>query len=168
MEKVLKKIKNVHWMKVLKKARNISLLVAGCAMMVACVIYIFATDLFIKNNAQWLMISALIGFGAGITGLLSEIKKENKVLIYSLKGVSLLLSIGFIVFLYKFMSSTIYTSITPQAVFGMFRTKDGYRISFQVLNAVKVSMVLTFICTYSGIAAQVFNITSNAILGIEE
>ena len=29
-------------------------------------------------------------------------------------------------------------------------------------------MSLTFICTYLGIAAQVFNITSNAILGIEE
>ena len=132
MEKLLEKFKNVRWKKVFNKAKSISLLVSGFAVMLACVLFIFATDLFLKNNAQWLMISALIGFGASIIGLLSEIKKENKILIYSLKGVSLLLSIGFIVFLYKFMGSTIYTSVTPEAIFGMFKTKDGYRISFRV------------------------------------
>ena len=168
MEKLLEKFKNVRWKRLFNKTKAISLLVSGFSMMAACVLFIFATDLFLKNNAQWLMISALIGFGASVVGLLSEIKKENKILVYSLKGVSLVLSIGFIVFLYKFMSSTIYTSIAPEAIFGMFKNKNGYRIQFHVLYATNVSLVITFICTYLSIAAQVFNITSNAILGIEE
>lgn len=172
MEKAIERIKQINYKKIWAKSRAISLVVAGVTIMVATVIFIFLTDLFAKNNSQWLMISALIGFSAGAAALLSEINKENKILIYVLKGISLVLMVGFVIYLYKFMDSSIYASIKPENVFGMFRYnkngEKGYRIAINCLKGMDFTMVVTFICTYLSIAAQVFNITSNAIQGIEE
>lgn len=173
MEKVIEKLKQINYGKIWSKSRNVSLLISGVSLMLGTVIFIFLTDLFAKNNAQWLMISALLGFGAGTASLFSEIDKENKILIYILKGVALALMIGFVIYLYKFMSSSIYTSVKPEQIFGMLRhnvapQQYDYRIKINCLKGLKFTMVLTFICTYIGIVAQVYNITSNAIQGIEE
>lgn len=173
MEKVIEKIKQINYGKIWSKSRNISLLIAGISIMVGTVIFIFLTDLFAKNNAQWLMISALLGFSAGALSLLSEIKKENKILIYTLKGLSLALMIGFVVYLFMFKDSSIYASIKPENIFGMLRHnvaegKYDFRIKINCLKAMNFTMVVSFVCTYVGIAAQIYNITSNAVQGIEE
>lgn len=184
MKKVLEKIKNwfsnlvekikkVRWKRVFTKARNISLVLGGVFIMVACVIYIFATDLFATNTASWLIVGAIIGFGAGAVSLLSELNKENKILTFSLKGVALLLMIGFVVFLAIFQKSSIITSLDETDKFlsliivKLFNKQDGYT-GFECLKAINVSMVITYVLSSIGIAIQVFNITSNAILGIEE
>ena len=156
--KLVKKFKCVKWKKVFEKSRNISLLVPGILVMVSCIIYVFASDLFATNNSIWLFCGSLFGFGAGILALLSEVKKENKILTFSLKGVSLALMIGFVVFLTFFEKSPIVTSLDET---------DKY-LNIECLKALKVSLVFTYVLSYLGIAAQAFNITSNAILGIEE
>ena len=156
--KLGKKIKCIKWKKVFEKARNISLLVGGIAVMFSCIIYVFASDLFATNNSVWLLCGSLLGFGAGAFALLSEMKKENKILTYSLKGVGLALMIGFVVFLTFFEKSSIVTSLDET---------DKY-LGIECLKALKVSMVFTYVLSYIGIAVQAFNITSNAILGIEE
>ena len=49
----------------------------------------------------------------------------------------------------------------------LFNKQDGYT-GFECLKAINISMVITYVLSSIGIAIQVFNITSNAILGIEE
>ena len=171
--KLVQKIKCIKWKRVFEKSRNLSLMLAGIFMMVSCVVYVFATDLFANNNSVWLLCGALLGFGAGILGMLSEIKKENEILTYCLKGVALGLMIGFVIFLTFFEKSTVVTSLDEtDKYFSLFlksilNKPDDY-VGFECLKAIKASMVITYILAYTGIAIQAFNITSNAILGIEE
>ena len=170
---LMTKLKQIKWKKVFNKARNLSLVLAGVFVMVACVIYIFATDLFATNTSFWLIGGALLGFGAGILSMLSEIKKENKVLIYILKGSSIALMFGFVVYLSLFEKSSVITSLDETDRFlslfikKLFNRPDDYT-GIECLKAIKVSMVFTYVLSFIGIAIQTFNITSNAILGIEE
>ena len=159
-----KKLKAVRWNKVFQKARNASLALAGVFLSVASVIFIFATDLFATNTAVWLMIGAILGFGAAFVSMLSEINKENKILVYSLKGGALLLMVGFVVFLAFFANSTVVTSLDETDKYISMFSKNG----ISCVNAINVTMVITYVITSLGIATQIFNITSNAVLGIEE
>ena len=171
--KLGQKIKQIKWKKVFEKSRGISLLLAGVFTMLSCVIFVFATDLFATNNSIWLLCGSLLGFGAGILAMLSELNKENKILTYSLKGVAMALMIGFVVFLTFFEKSPIVTGLDETDKFlsliivKLFNKQDGYT-GFECLKAINVSMVITYVLSSIGIAIQVFNITSNAILGIEE
>ena len=180
MKKVLEKmknwfnnLKNIKWQKVFKKARNLSLVFSGVFVMTACVVYIFATDLFATNTAIWLMLGAILGFGAGALAMLSELNKERKVLTFILKGIALEVMILFVVFLVIFEKSDIITSLDETDRFlsliikKLFNKPDGYT-GIECLKAIKVSMVITYVLSGLGIATQIFNITSNAVLGIEE
>ena len=99
--------------------------------------------------------------------------QENKILTYSLKGVAIALMIGFVVFLTFFEKSPVVTSLDETdkyySIFikKLFNKPDTYQ-GFECLKALKVSMVFAYVFSYIGIALQTFNITSNAILGIEE
>ena len=148
----------VNWKKVLNKARNVSLILAGVFLMAACIIYIFATDLFATNTSFWLLGGALLGFGAGISSLLSEVKKEKTVLVYLLKGISLALMIGFVLYLSAFEKSNVVTSLD---------VTDKFK-EIECIKAINVSMIITYVLSYIGIAIQVFNVSANVILGVEK
>lgn len=170
---LVEKFKNIKWKRVFSKARNISLVLAGVFVMSACVIYVFSSDLFATNTSFWLLGGSLLGFGAGILALLSEVKKEDKILVFSLKGGAIFLMVGFVVFLAMFERSDVVTSLDETDRFlslfikNLLNKPDGYT-GIECLKAIKLSMVFTYVLTGIGMAIQVFNITSNAILGIEE
>ena len=93
------------------------------------------------------MVAILLSFGSAIVSAFSETKKSNKVLVYCLKAISLVLAVGFVVYMFKF--DTEFLTNRGIKTFAEFKT---------------MSIVLGF----AGIAAIITNITSNAILGIEE
>ena len=171
--KLINKIRSGKTKKVFEKIRSLSLLLAGSITMLACIVFVFATDLFATNNSIWLLCGSLLGFGAGIIGLVSEINKENKALTFSLKGVSLVLMIGFVVFLTFFEKSPVVTSLDETKKFysliikNLFNKPNDYQ-GFECLKAIKASMVVTYIFAYLGLSIQAINITSNALIGIEE
>ena len=49
----------------------------------------------------------------------------------------------------------------------LFNKPDDYQ-GFECLKAIKASMVVTYIFAYLGLSIQAINITSNALIGIEE
>jgi hypothetical protein len=171
-QKLVNKIKRINKVKAVKKARNLSLILAGVFIMIACVIYIFASDLFATNTAAWLMGGAVLGFGAGIASMLSELKKENLALTFTLKEISLLLMIGFIIFLIFFQKSEVITQLDETDRFtslliAKILNKQNYQ-GIECLKAINVSMVFVYILSAFGIVTQIFNNVSNAALGIEE
>ena len=72
--------------------------------------------------------------------------------------------VGFIVFLAFFAKSQVVTSLDVTTIYTNIFLKDG----IQCKTAIDVTLVFTYVITSMGIATQIFNITSNAVLGIEE
>ena len=99
------------------------------------------------SKSLCLMIAILLSFGSAIVSAFSELKKENKVLVYALKGIALVLGVGFVVFVMKF--DTIYLTTAGIKEFVAFKP-------------------LAIILGCTGVGILVVNIVSNAILGIEE
>ena len=81
--------------------------------------------------------------------------------------------IGFVVFLTFFEKSPVVTSLDETKKFysliikNLFNKPDDYQ-GFECLKAIKASMVVTYIFAYLGLSIQAINITSNALIGIEE
>ena len=100
-----------------------------------------------KSTSFGMMVAILLSFGSAIVSAFSETKKSNKVLVYCLKAISLVLAVGFVVYMFKF--DTEFLTNRGVKIFAEFKT---------------MSIVLGF----AGVAAIITNITSNAILGIEE
>ena len=91
--------------------KNVSLFGGGIMTFIAGIFYVLMTDLKMGNKATWLFIGIILALGSSILFLLCESAKEKPILHYILKGLSLLLSIGFVVFLFVFKGSDIVTSI---------------------------------------------------------
>lgn len=100
-----------------------------------------------KSKSFGLMIAILLSFGSAIVSAFSETKRSNKVLVYVLKTIALALAVGFVVYMVSF--DTTFLTSRGIKLFAEFKT---------------MSIILG--CIGAGLIAT--NITSNAILGIEE
>lgn len=100
-----------------------------------------------KSISFAMMLAIILSFGSAIVSAFSETKKSNKVLVYILKAIALVLAVGFVIFMFSFDTT--------------FLTSRGIKLFAEFKS---MSIVLGFI----GIALIATNITSNAILGIEE
>lgn len=100
-----------------------------------------------KSKSFGLMIAIILSFASAIVSAFSETKKSNLILVYFLKSLALALAIGFIVYMFRFDVE--------------FLTSRGIKIFAEFKT---MSIVLGII----GATAIATNITSNAILGIEE
>ena len=99
------------------------------------------------SKSLCLMIAIVLSFGSAIISAFSEIKKSNKALVYTLKGISLVLAVGFVVFVVKF--DTIYLTTAGIKEF------VGFKPLAIILGSLGAGLIAT-------------NIVSNAVLGIEE
>lgn len=100
-----------------------------------------------QSKSLCLMIAIILSFGSAIVSAFSEMKKSNKVLVYILKGIALVLAVGFVVFVTKFDA--------------WYLTKAGIK-TFADFKP------LALVIGYAGVGLIVLNIVSNAVLGIEE
>ena len=92
--------------------KQISLFSGGGLVFLAGLFYVLMTDLKMNNSATWLFIGIILAFGGSILFLLCESTKEKPKLLYPLKGGSILLSIGYVVFLFLFKNTDVYKNIT--------------------------------------------------------
>ena len=100
-----------------------------------------------QSKSLSLMIAIILAFGSSIVSAFSEMKKSNKVLVYILKAIALVLAVGFVVFVMKFDT--------------WYLTNEGIKVFADYKP-------LALVIGYLGIGLIVVNIVSNAILGIEE
>lgn len=90
--------------------KQISLFSGGGLVFLAGLFYVLMTDLKMKNSATWLFIGVILALGSSILFLLSENAKEKKVPYLIMKASSVLLAIGFVVFLFAFKHTDVATS----------------------------------------------------------
>lgn len=92
--------------------KSVSLFGGGIMTFIAGIFYVLMTDLKLGNKATWLFIGVILALGSSILFLLSENAKEKMVPYLIMKASSVLLAIGFVVFLFAFKHTDVVTSIT--------------------------------------------------------
>lgn len=92
--------------------KQISLFSGGGLVFLAGLFYVLMTDLKMNNSATWLFIGIILAFGGSILFMLCESTKEKPKLLYPLKGLSVLISLGYVVFLFLFKNTSVYKDIT--------------------------------------------------------
>ncbi len=156
--------------KIVRKVRNISFVAIVLIMAIAGVYFILQVDSLLdskmwqayallknsdapqgevvgKSKALGLMIAILLAFGSACASAFSELRKDKPILVYCLKGLALVLAVGFVIFV------------------------SGFEANYLVARAATIiatSRVVTIVLASIGIGAIAINIASNAYLGIEE
>lgn len=100
-----------------------------------------------KSKALGLMIAILLAFGSAAAGGFSELRKDKPILVYCLKGLSLVLAIGFVIFVHGF---------------------DAAYLVERAAKIIATAKVVSLVFGYIGIGTIIINIASNAYLGVEE
>lgn len=129
----------------------ISLIVGGVTIFVAGLIFVVITDLKLKNTSTWLFISIIFSFGSGIANMLSDNIKEKPIPYYILKGLGVLLAIGYLVFLSVFAGSDFAAAVDSK-----------------VRDVRDLAIVLSRVFCIIAIAAQAVNVVFAALTRKEE
>ena len=134
----------------LRKIRLLGIMAAGVLLAVISLAWIYFFDVTVKSGVNWLygvLFFGLIGGGLTVySGYASG--DEEKILSSILLGVSLLLCVGFIVFLFQANSN--------EALL-LAAKKNGGLNAFKALNV--VALVVSFICAVSiagGLGLDIF------------
>ena len=132
--------------------KNISLFSGGGLVFTSGLFYVLMTDLKLSNSATWLFIGIILAFGGSILFLLCESAKEKPKLLYPLKGTSILISIGYVVFLSLFKNTDVYKAITLN----------------EKIKEANVIILIAMILAIIGLVAQAVNVVFQVLTKDEE
>ena len=90
--------------------KTISLLVGGLLILLVGLLFVLITDLYMSNTSGWLFFAIILSFGGGGLFLLSENFKHKRSLFLIAKSAAIVVSIGFIIYLFMFKSGDVYLS----------------------------------------------------------
>ena len=152
--------------KILEKSRTISFVVGPSLLALIGIVFMFLSDLGLENSSTWLIGSVLLTFGSAIVGYISEIRKENHLLVYILKGIAFGLAVGFIIYLICFSNSDICTTLTVNSKFRMYI--NNKKIEIPRIQIRDILLAVSYVVTALGVLSQGINIGLNAYLGIKD
>lgn len=160
--------------------KNLSFFIGGILLLATGLIYVLVTDLYLSNSSQYLLLGILLAFGGSISFLLSNNLKHKIKWFYALKGIGVLLSIGFIIFLFLFMNAKDSEGVVlylKETSLKLFKTYEGKTVSFlsskfQNSMAIRCSIkgiyVTNIVLAILAVILQSANVTYHAIYGVEE
>lgn len=160
--------------KIVGLVRDLSFFIGGIGVMVTGLLYVLLTDLYLGNTSVYLLLGILLAFAGSICFILSNSFKHNLVAFYMLKGLGMLFSIGFIIFLFVFMGTDLYDKAT---FLKLFKKADGKTVWFlskkfqgamAISNNIKPMYVINIVVSFLSVACQGVNITTHIFTGVEE
>lgn len=148
--------------------KRIIFLIGGLVVVAVGLWFVFVGDLFLRNVnpdylpdsvkgwqqftssniAYWLILASITAFGSGIACMFSTSFKEKPVYYYILKGLAVLLLVGFIVVLYRFKNSPMNDLLT--------------RVEDRSLR--DLTMTVSFILAYISLGFQATSIALDATI----
>ena len=154
--------------------KNISFFVGGIAIMVTGLIYVLVTDLYLGNTSNYLLLGIILAFSGSICFILSNSFKHKIKVFYILRGIGIVMSIGFIIYLFAYTNAELYSKAT---YFKLFKKYDGKTIWFlssnfkkgmQIAMSIKPIYITNIVLAIVGVVCQGANILLNAINGVED
>lgn len=160
--------------KVLGLIKNLSFFIGGITIMVTGLVYVLITDIYLGNTSIYLLSGILFAFSGSICFLLANSFKHKIKVFYILKGIGIVMSIGFIIFLFAYTKTELYSKATYLKLFKSYDGKTVWFLSknFQgamsIPNNIKPIFTINIIFAIMAIICQGTNIALHIIDGVEE
>ena len=156
--------------KVIKLIKSISFHLSYAIIAFTGIMFVFVVDICLSSKKYstvgWLFGAIMITICAVVSAIASETQKEKPKLFYALKGVSFLLLVLFIVFIYKFADSKLCINMKAGEKWQLLTGfKNGKPIRKPIYKVkirdfiINISLVLSYI----SVAISGANIAVNAI-----
>ena len=136
--------------------KTISFLVGGILILAIGLLFVLITDLYMSNTSGWLFLSIILSFGGGILFLLSDNFKHKRSLFLILKSAGILISLGFIIYLFAFKNGNVYVS---KITLKLIENAQGFNETV-VIDGFYVSWI---VCAILSVLAQGFNLVLHAL-----
>ena len=161
--------------KVIKLIKNISFHLSYAIIAFTGIAFVFIVDICLSSKKfatiGWLFGAILFTLGIVVSAIVSETQKEKPKLFYLLKGVSFILLVLFIVFLYRFKVSELCLSFKGGDKWQMlvgFENGKPIRKPFKKIDIRDFVIKFSLILSYVSLVVSGTNLTINAMTGIEE
>lgn len=160
--------------------KDLSFFIGGILLLATGLVYVLITDLYLSNSSQYLLIGTLFAFGGSITFLLSNNYKHKLKIFYIMKGIGIILSIGFIIFLFLFMNAKDTAGVVlyqKDTVLKLFKSYNGKTVWFLSSNFqksiaipcnIKIIYVINVVLAILATTLQGCNVGLHALYGVEE
>ena len=151
MKNLLKKFKDMNFV------QGLCFIFGALCIAFAGLFFCLYADLKIKCTAGWLFFLVLFSMGSAIASALIEGSKGKKKLFFIIKGLSVLLAIGFVIFMFVFKGSSVYTGAIDKAI--------------KASNSIKpivATWTITLVFGFLGLLGVGANFTLDLIFGVEE
>ena len=136
--------------------KTISFLIGGILILVVGLLFVLITDLYMSNTSGWLFLSIIFSFGGGILFLLSDNFKHKRGLSLILKSASILISIGFVIYMFSFKNSNVYVS---KITLKLIENAQGFHETLEIGGLYTSWIVLAILA----VVGQGFNLTLHAL-----
>lgn len=154
--------------------KNISFLVGGILIMVTGLVYVLVTDMYLGNSSNYLLLGIVLAFSGSICFILSNSFKNKLKLFYILRGIGILMSIGFIIFLFAYMNTDLFSKNTYLKLFKKYSGKtiwflsNNFKKGMQIQCNIKPIYTINLVLAFIGVFCQGTNIALNAIDGVDD
>lgn len=156
--------------------KNLSFFIGGITLLVTGLIYVLITDLYLSNSSVYLLLGIILALAGSVCFILAESFKDKIKVFYILKGIGIVMSIGFIVFLFLFMKTDIFSTNTYLKLFKKYQGRTIWFLSkkFQsnevqlIACSIKPIYIVNIVLSITAVLIQGANIGMNIIFGVEE
>ena len=136
--------------------KTISFLVGGILILVTGLLFVLITDLYMSNTSGWLFFSIIFSFGGGGLFLLSDNFKHKRSLFLILKSAGILISIGFIIYMFVFKNSDVFLA---KITLKLLKNSQGFALTAEIGGFYMSWIILTIL----SVVAQGFNLLLHAL-----
>lgn len=137
--------------------KNITFLIGAISMFAAGLIYMIMSDLSFGNTSVWLIIATVLSFGGALIFFFANSFAEKPALMYFMKILGLVLSVGFVAFLHYFNGTEYFVGKLNEFIdMGLSGEKK--------LALSKATIIISWVLAYAGALGQIVNIVAGAAI----
>ena len=152
-----------------KKAliKNVSMIVGIAVVAFFGLFFVLFGDLFLSATSFVLFLGIFFPLVSVVFFVLSESFKHKPVLFYVFKGIAVAAAIGFIVYIFYFMSTAESYAVKGNKGFEDYLNNNPKKGSAEFINTTKVTCILIGTFGIIGVIGQAINIAMNKIIGLD-
>lgn len=147
--------------------KNISMIVGIAVVAFFGLFFILFGDLYLSATSPVLFLGILFPLLSVVFFILSESFKHKPVLFYLFKGIAIAAAIGFVVYIFHFMTTAGEYAVKENKGFESFLKNNPGKTSENFISTTKRVCVLIGVFSIIGVIGQAVNVVMNEIIGLD-
>lgn len=148
--------------------KNISMIVGIAVVAVFGLFFILFGDLFLGATSGVLFLGIFFPLASIVFFVLSESFKHKQIMFYVFKGLAIALAIGFVVYVFYFMSTAAsYADSKVYKAYGKYISENPGKGKDDYIGIIKGVCVTIGVFGIIGVLAQGANVVMNKLIGLD-